>query len=88
MLTLPFVVFAWLVVGGLGRACHPTGDRFDDSANPLVVAVAAVALPWGIVMLTAVPPTVARFAVSGRPTWRRSLRPSTWFEDALRTGTW
>lgn len=73
VLTLPFVVLAWLVVGGLGRAWHPTGDRFVDSANALVVAVAAVALPWGIVMLTAVPPTVARFAVSGRPADLASL---------------
>ena len=46
-LTLPFVVLAWLVVRGLERAWHPTGDRFIDSANALVVAVAAVALPWG-----------------------------------------
>lgn len=73
VLTLPFVVLAWLVVRGLERAWHPTGDRFVDSANALVVAVAAVALPWGIVMLTAVPPTVARFAVSGRPADLASL---------------
>lgn len=86
VLTLPFTVLAWLVAGGLGRAWRPTGDRFVDSANALVVAVAAVALPWGIVMLTAVPPTVARFAVSGRPADLASL--SAVVDDALRTGTW
>src|SRR5262249_44839815 len=73
VLTLPFVALAWLASGELGQAWHPTGDRFVDSANALVVAVAAVALPWGILMLTAVPPTVARFAMSGRPADLASL---------------
>jgi len=73
VLTLPFVVLAWLVADGLGRIWHPTGDRFVDSANALVVGVAAVALPWGILMLTALPPTLAHFAVSGRPADLASL---------------
>jgi len=73
VLTLPFVTLAWLASGELGQAWHPTGDRFVDSANALVVAVAAVALPWGVLMLTAVPPTVARFAMSGRPADLASL---------------
>lgn len=67
VLTAPFATLAWLVTNGLGPVWHPTGDRFVDVAQVWVLSVLAAALPWGIVMLTLLPPTLARFAVSGRP---------------------
>lgn len=67
VLTAPFATLAWLAASGLGRVWHPTGDRFVDVAEVWVLSVLAAALPWGMVMLTVLPPTLARFAASGRP---------------------
>ncbi|HEY7202246.1 MAG TPA: hypothetical protein VIC57_18640, partial [Candidatus Dormibacteraeota bacterium] len=38
-----------------------------DPALAWIAAVTAAALPWGVLMLLVVPPTLARFAMSGRP---------------------
>lgn len=67
VLTAPFATLAWLVAAGLGQVWHPTGDSFVDAAEAWVLSVLVAALPWGMVMLTVLPPTLARFAVSGRP---------------------
>lgn len=66
VLTAPFVLLAWL----LGRVAvglmHPTGDAFLDPALGWILAVTVAALPWGMVLLIVLPPTLASFAVTGR----------------------
>jgi len=57
-LTAPFAALAWL----LELLLAPIGPALG-----WVVAAAVAALPWGMLMLTVVPPTLASFAVTGRP---------------------
>jgi len=66
-ITLPFAAAAWWLAGALGGVWHPTGDRALDAELVWIAALTLAALPWGLLMLLAVPPTLARFAVSGRP---------------------
>jgi len=65
--TAPFALLAWLLGAQLTRIWHPTGDALLDSGLAWIVVVTAVALPWGVLMLVVVPPTLASFAVTGRP---------------------
>ena len=66
-ITLPFVALAWALSVEVARLWHPTGDVFVDRALALTVGGSVAALPWGVLMLVVVPPTLARFALSGRP---------------------
>jgi hypothetical protein len=67
LLTLPFAAAAWWLGGTLVPVWHPMHDSFVDPAMAWVVAIAVLALPWGMLMLVLLPPTLARFAVTGRP---------------------
>jgi len=67
VLTAPFALAAWALAGLVARAWRPTGDAFLDAALAWIVAVTAAALPWGVLMLVLVPPTLASYAVTGRP---------------------
>jgi hypothetical protein len=67
VLTAPFAVGAWLLASGLRRSWRPTGSGFEDPTLAWVVAIVVAAMPWGLLMLLVVPPTLARFAVTGRP---------------------
>jgi hypothetical protein len=67
VVTLPFAAAAWLLGSALAGVWRPTGDGFTDRGMAWVVAGFAVALPWGVVVLALLPPTLARFAVTGRP---------------------
>jgi len=58
-LTAPFAVLAWLLDMPVAALLDP--------ALAWVVAVTVAALPWGVVVLVVVPPTLASFAVTGRP---------------------
>jgi hypothetical protein len=66
LLTAPFAAVAWTMARALGRAWHPTGSAFPDVPLTWVVALAAAALPWGVLLLVVVPPTLAAFATTGR----------------------
>jgi hypothetical protein len=59
VLTAPFALLAWLLETLVSTLVNP--------ALAWIVAVTAAALPWGVVMLVVVPPTLASFAVTGRP---------------------
>jgi hypothetical protein len=62
VLTAPFALVAWLL--------SVLVTRIDPQLVPAlawIVAVTVAALPWGVVMLVVVPPTLASFAVTGRP---------------------
>jgi Protein of unknown function (DUF4013) len=67
LLTAPFAVAAWLLAGTLGSVWRPTGGPFLNAALAWIVAVTVAALPWGVLMLVVLPPTLARFAQTGRP---------------------
>ena len=67
VVTLPFAVAGWWAAAALARVWHPLGGWFVDPAIAAVVAGCAIALPWGVVVLVLLPPTLARFAVTGRP---------------------
>jgi hypothetical protein len=81
LLTLPFAAAAWWLAGALGRAWHPLHDPFQDPALAWVVAVTVAALPWGMLLLVLLPPTLARFAVTGRPA---DLASAGWVVDCVR----
>jgi hypothetical protein len=66
VLTAPFALVARLLDSLVAHVWHPTGGPLLDSALAWIVAVAAAALPWGVLMLVVVPPTLASFAVTGR----------------------
>jgi hypothetical protein len=66
VVTAPFALAAWLLADALGRVWHPAGDAAFDRAFALIATGVVAALPWGIAMLMLVPPTLARFALSGR----------------------
>jgi hypothetical protein len=57
VLTAPFALLAWLLEPLAARLYAPVA---------WVVAVTAAALPWGVLMLVVVPPTLASFAVTRR----------------------
>jgi hypothetical protein len=65
-LTVPFALIAWLLAGALAAVWHPFGDPLLDPALSWIGVLTLVALPWGVVMLVVLPPTLARFAVTGR----------------------
>jgi len=67
LLTAPFAAAARVLGGALARSWRPTGSAFEDAGLAWIVAIVAAALPWGLVLLVVVPPTLARFAVTGRP---------------------
>jgi hypothetical protein len=73
-LTAPFALVAWLLDTLVARVWHPTADAFLDSALAWIVAATVAALPWGVVMLVVVPPTLASFAVTGRASDLARLR--------------
>lgn len=73
-ITLPFAAGAWLLGEVLAAHWRPTGDAFVDAALAWVIAVTVAALPWGVLMLLVLPPTLARFAVTGRPADLAALR--------------
>lgn len=67
LLTLPFAVAAWLLASLLLRFWTPTGEPFFDRAYALLPAGFVAGLAWGLAALVLIPPTLARFAQSGRP---------------------
>ena len=67
VITLPCAALGWALLAGISGAWRPTGDVFVDRALALTVAACVAAVPWGVLMLVVVPPTLARFALSGRP---------------------
>ena len=67
VVTVPFAAAAWWASARLARGWHPLAGWFVEPAVVSVVAATAIALPWGVVALTLLPPTLARFAVTGRP---------------------
>ncbi len=73
-ITAPFAAGAWLLAAALQRAWRPTGGGFVDGALAWIVAATVAALPWGVLMLLVLPPTLARFAVTGRPADLAGLR--------------
>jgi Protein of unknown function (DUF4013) len=81
LLTLPFALAAWWLGGTLARAWHPTGDWLMDPGLAWTLAVTGAALPWGVVLLVLLPPTLARFAVTGRPA---DLAALGWVADCVR----
>jgi hypothetical protein len=68
LLTLPFAFGGWWLGSVLAGHWHPTGDPFVSAGYAWTVALTLAALAAGLVLLVVVPPTLARFAVSGRPT--------------------
>jgi hypothetical protein len=58
-LTAPFALLAWLL--------DPLFARIITPPLAWIAAVTVSALPWGVTMLTLVPPTLASFAVTGHP---------------------
>lgn len=66
-LTAPFAAGAWLLAALLARVWRPTGAAFPDVELAWTAALTVAALPWGVAMLVVLPPTLARFAVTGRP---------------------
>jgi hypothetical protein len=66
-LTAPFVLLAWLLL-------EPLFARFLWTPLAWIAAVTVAALPWGVAMLVAVPPTLASFAVTRRPSDLARLR--------------
>jgi hypothetical protein len=66
LVTAPFAFLAWLLFLLVSRTWHPTSGAFLNSALAWIVALTVAALPWGVLMLVVVPPTLASFAVSGR----------------------
>ncbi|HEY4026656.1 MAG TPA: DUF4013 domain-containing protein [Candidatus Dormibacteraeota bacterium] len=74
VLTAPFAAGAWLLAGLLVRVWRPTGNAFPDVALDWIAALTVAAMPWGVAMLLVVPPTIARFAVTGRPADLAELR--------------
>ena len=67
VLTAPFALVAWPLAAALAGVWRPTGSGSLDLALAWIAAVTVAALPWGVLMLLVVPPTLARFAVTGRP---------------------
>jgi hypothetical protein len=65
-LTLPFAVLTWLLTSAL-RDWRPTESAAANRELALTVAATVAAFPWGLLMLVVLPPTLARFARSGRP---------------------
>jgi hypothetical protein len=63
----PFALGAWWLGGALTAVWRPTGDPFLNAGYSWTVALAVAALPAGLAILLVVPPTLARFAVTGRP---------------------
>jgi hypothetical protein len=74
VVTAPFAAGAWLLAGVLARAWRPSGDALPSPALAWVVAVTVAALPWGVLLLLVLPPTLARFAITGRPADLAALR--------------
>lgn len=63
----PLVLMAWLL-GSFVSARVPAAAASRLTAVELyLAATAAVALPWGIAVLAAAPPSIAAFAVTGSP---------------------
>jgi hypothetical protein len=60
---------------------HPAGDAVFDRAFALIATGVVAALPWGVAMLVLVPPTLARFALSGRA---RALADVRWALSCVR----
>jgi hypothetical protein len=73
-LTAPFAFAAWLLDTLVARAWHPAADAFLNAALAWIVAVTVAALPWGVLVLVVVPPTLASFAVTGRASDLARLR--------------
>jgi uncharacterized protein DUF4013 len=74
LLTAPFALAARLLAGLAAGAWRPTGSPFPDLELAWIAALTVVALPWGGVMLLVLPPTLARFAVTGRAADLAGLR--------------
>lgn len=66
-LAAPFGAAAWAASSWLTGLWAPAHDPFLDRGLALVAAGFLAALAWGMLALVVVPPTLARFAVSGRP---------------------
>jgi hypothetical protein len=81
VLTAPFALAAWLAADVLARVWHPAGHAVFDRAYALIVTGVLAALPWGISMLVLVPPTLTRFALSGRA---RALADVRWALSCVR----
>jgi hypothetical protein len=80
-LTVPFALIAWWLAGALAAVWHPFGDPLLDPALSWIGVVTLVALPWGVAMLVVLPPTLARFAVTGRA---RDLASVGWVVTCVR----
>ena len=65
VLTAPFVLLASAFAPSTGRLFAAVSDPFLRRGLGLVIAAAAAAFPWGILLLVLVPPATARFARSG-----------------------
>ena len=67
VLAAPFGVAAWAGSSLLMGRWSPAADPFLNRGLTLVIAGFLAALGWGVVSLIVVPPSLARFAASGRP---------------------
>ncbi|HXM57754.1 MAG TPA: DUF4013 domain-containing protein [Candidatus Dormibacteraeota bacterium] len=74
VLSAPFAAAAWLLAPLLAEVFRPAGVGFVDAALGWIAAVTICALPWGVLVLVVVPPTLALFAVTGRPADLAGLR--------------
>lgn len=64
-LTAPFVLLAGQLTHPASNLLAGVGDSIVRDGLALVIAGAAAALPWGILLLVLMPPLTARFARSG-----------------------
>jgi hypothetical protein len=66
LLTAPFALLTSALAPSTGLLFAGVSDPFLRSGLGLLIAAAAAALPWGILLLVLLPPATARFARSGR----------------------
>jgi hypothetical protein len=64
VLTAPFALVASALAAPAALLFVGVGDPFLRAGLALVIAAAAAALPWGILLLVLMPPATARFARS------------------------
>jgi hypothetical protein len=81
ILSAPFAVVAWLLAPALAGVFRPATTGWLPAALGWIAAVTICALPWGVVMLVVVPPTLALFAATGRPA---SLLALEWVVACVR----